>query len=181
MQIAEDNNADPIAKITHWVQYNIDTFKKEKKVMLDKANKIINPYNLIDKVKNYLISRASDIVQQIKTGQGGAKFAYDCYVYIKDIISQEMDNMNKIKKFAIRKLAGNKNDVINNMNQTNTSEYFSLFADLIDFSFPIGLLPQITPQYDNNLTNWYKDNDNWITENTKKIKNDIINTIVTKL
>jgi hypothetical protein len=181
MQIAEANNADPIEEIKEYVQKYINTFKTKNKVILDDANKIINPYNIIDKFKNYLISRASDVIQQIKTGQGGEKFAYDCYVYLKNILSQEIDNMSKVKKFSIRTLAGNKNDVINKMNQTDISDYISAFFNLIDLSMPIGLNQQITPQYDNNLTKWYKEAYNWTTKNTKTIKNDLINTIVTKL
>ena len=82
-------NKDPLTELKQIIERKFNEVKGQYKEFLDKSKKVIDPYRIIDKFKDYLISRMPDVLNQLKTGQGGAKFAYDCFVFIKNLIIDE--------------------------------------------------------------------------------------------
>jgi hypothetical protein len=166
--------------IKDFIQRGLIRVKTENKYFLDKSKKILNPYLIIDDFQNYLISKIPEAIIQMKSGNGGNKFAYDCFLYVKNKISQEMDDMDGIKKGAIRLMAGSKETVMKNMKDVDFQEYIFMFEQILDFSMPIALRDDFQ-KYENNSYKWYKDMTNWVTKNQSVIKNDIINLMVTKL
>ena len=155
----------------------VDTIKAENKDLLDQSKKIIDPYKIIDKFKNYLISRVPDAVNQMKTGKGGAMFAYDCYVFLKNTIDEEMKTIGYVKKNAIKLLAGNKETLKKQMNGQDISYYTYMYKNLLSFGYYIGWMDEIE-KYEDNVFKWDKDGYDWMTKNEKNIKTEIINKII---
>ncbi len=180
MGILNESNKSIEDDIKDFIQRRLIRVKSENKEFLDKSKKILNPYKIIDDFQNYLISKIPEAIIQMKSGNGGNKFAYDCFLYVKNKISQEMDDMGGIKKGAIRLMAGSKDSVMKNMKEVDFQEYIFMFEQILDFSMPIALRDDFQ-KYENNSYKWYKDMTNWVTKNQSVIKNDIINLMVTKL
>jgi hypothetical protein len=179
-RIHEMMGVDPSIQIKKEIEDNFIEIKQKYKEYLDKSKKIIDPYKIIDKFKEYLISKIPDILPQLKIGKGGEKFAYDCFLFIKNLIQEEIKSMGFIKKNTVKLLAGGKESLRKEMNEKDISEYIFLFQNLIDFSFMIGWMDE-TQKYLDNMGVWGKDNYNWVNRNQKIIKTDIINTIVNNL
>ena len=179
-RIHEMMGVDPSIQLKKEIEENFVEIKKEYKEYLDKSKKVIDPYKIIDKFKEYLISRIPDIIPQLKTGKGGAKFAYDCFIFVKNLVQEEIKNMGFVKRNAVKLLAGNKESLKKEMNEKDVSDYVSLFSDLIDFSFMIGWMDEMK-KYEDNLLMWGEDNNKWVSKNQTTIKTDIINTIVNNL
>ena len=179
-RIHEMMGVDPTIELKKEIEENFVKIKQEYKEYLDKSKKVIDPYKIIDKFKDYLISRIPDIMSQLKTGKGGAKFAYDCFIFIKNLVQEEIKNRGIIKRNAVKLLAGGKEALRKEMNEKDISDYVSLFSNLIDFSFMIGWMDEMK-KYEDNLLMWGKENYDWVSKNQKTIKNDIINTIVNNL
>jgi len=179
-RIHEMMGVDPTIELKKEIEENFVKLKQEYKEYLDKSKKVIDPYKIIDKFKDYLISRIPDIMPQLKTGKGGAKFAYDCYAYIKNLVQEEIKNIGVIKRNAIKLMAGGKESLRKQMNEKDISDYISLFTYLIDFSFMLGINDEME-KYIDNMGDWGKDNYKWVIKNQSTIKTDIINTIVNNL
>jgi hypothetical protein len=179
-RIHEMMGVDPTIELKKEIEENFVKLKQEYKEYLDKSKKVIDPYKIIDKFKEYLISRIPDIMPQLKTGKGGAKFAYDCFIFVKNLVQEEIKNMGIIKRNAVKLLAGGKESLRKQMNEKDISDYISLFNLLIDFSFMLGVNDEME-KYIDNMGDWGKDNYNWINKNQTAIKTDIINTIVNNL
>jgi hypothetical protein len=179
-RIHEMMGVNPAIQLKKRIEEKFDKVKKDYKKFLDQSTKFINPYKIIDKFKDYLISKIPDILPQLKTGKGGAKFAYDCFIFVKNLIQEEIKNMGIVQRNAIKLLSGNKESVKKEMNEKDISEYVYLFSDLVDFVFMIGWMDEMM-KYEDNLLMWKKENNDWVSKNQKTIKNDIINTIVNNL
>ena len=179
-RIHEMMGVNPTMQLKKEIEENFYEVKQDYKKFLDQSKKVIDPYKIIDKFKDYLISKIPDILPQLKTGKGGTKFAYDCFIFIKNLVQEEIKNMGIIKRNAIKLLAGNKESLKKEMNEKDVSDYVSLFSNLIDFSFMIGWMDEMK-KYEDNLLMWGKENYDWVSKNQKTIKNDIINTIVNNL
>jgi len=179
-RIHEMMGVDPSIQLKKEIEENFVEIKKEYKEYLDKSKKVIDPYKIIDKFKEYLISRIPDIIPQLKTGKGGAKFAYDCFIFVKNLVQEEIKNMGFVKRNAVKLLAGNKESLKKEMNEKDVSDYVSLFSDLIDFSFMIGWMDEMK-KYEDNLLMWGEDNNKWVSKNQTTIKTDIINIILNNL
>ena len=171
---------DPSTHLKKSLQRDFDKIKIEYKKFLDDSKKVIDPYKILDNFENYLISRIPDVLEQLKTGEGGAKFAYDCFVYVKNTISDELNNMSSFKKGTIKLLAGKKEILKQEMLNKDISNYLEIFKNIIDFGFKIGWMEQIK-KYENQLWKWEKDNTDWFQKNFKTIKIEIINTILNNL
>ena len=122
-RIHEMMGVDPTIELKKEIEKNFVKLKQEYKEYLDKSKKVIDPYKIIDKFKDYLISRIPDIMPQLKTGKGGAKFAYDCYVYIKNLVQEEIKNIGVIKRNAIKLMAGGKESLRKEMNHGCRQHY----------------------------------------------------------
>jgi hypothetical protein len=179
-RIQEMMGVDPSIQLKNQIEKDFVKIKQDYKKFLDQSKKVIDPYKIIDKSKDYLISRIPDILPQLKSGKGGAKFAYDCFIFVKNLVQEEIKNMGIIKRNAVKLLAGNKESLKKEMNEKDISDYVSLFISLIDFSFAIGWMDEME-KYEDNLLMWEKENYDWVSKNQKTIKNDIINTIVNNL
>ena len=121
-RIHEMMGVDPTIELKKEIEENFVKLKQEYKEYLDKSKKVIDPYKIIDKFKGYLISRISDIIPQLKTGKGGAKFAYDCFIFVKNLVQEEIKNMGIIKRNAVKLLAGNKESLKKEMNEKDISD-----------------------------------------------------------
>lgn len=179
-RIHEMMGVDPSIQLKKEIEENFVKLKQEYKVYLDKSKKVIDPYKIIDKFKEYLISKIPDIMPQLKTGKGGAKFAYDCFIFIKNLVQEEIKSMGVIKRNAVKLMAGGKESLRKEMNEKDISDYISLFTYLIDFSFMIGAMDEMQ-KYVDNMGDWGKDNYKWVIKNQNAIKTDIVNTIVNNL
>jgi hypothetical protein len=179
-RIHEMMGVDPTIELKKEIEENFVKLKQEYKEYLDKSKKVIDPYKIIDKFKYYLISRIPDILPQLKSGKGGTKFAYDCFIFIKNLVQEEIRNMGVIKRNAIKLLAGNKESLKKEMNEKDISDYIYIFNNLIDFSFMLGVNDEME-KYIDNMGDWGKDNYKWVIKNQNAIKTDIINTIVNNL
>ena len=85
-RIHEMMGVDPSIQIKKEIENNFIEIKQKYKEYLDKSKKVIDPYKIIDKFKEYLISKIPDILSQLKIGKGGEKFAYDCFLFIKNLM-----------------------------------------------------------------------------------------------
>lgn len=171
---------DPSIQLKKEIEENFVNLKQKYKVYLDKSKKVIDPYKIIDKFKEYLISKIHEIIPQLKTGKGGAKFAYDCFIFVKNLVQEEIKNMGGIKRNAVKLLSGGKESLRKEMNEKYVSDYINLFSSLVDFSFMIGWMDEME-KYADNMVNWGVDNYKWIGKNQSTIKTDIVNTIVNNL
>jgi hypothetical protein len=178
--LEEIKSIDPASELKVSIEKSIIKVKNDYKEYLDESKKIINPYTIIDKFKDYLISRIPDVINQLKTGQGGAKFAYDCYIFIKNLITNEIKDIGMMKKVAIKVSAGNKEDAKKEMTQKDVSEYTQIFNNIVDFAFAIGWMDEMK-KYEDNVLKWEKENNDWIDKNGHTIRIDIINTIINNL
>jgi hypothetical protein len=179
-RIHEMMGVNPAIQLKKRIEEKFDKVKKDYKKFLDQSTKFINPYKIIDKFKDYLISKIPDILPQLKTGKGGAKFAYDCFIFVKNLIQEEIKNMGIVQRNAIKLLSGNKESVKKEMNEKDISDYIYIFNNLIDFSFMLGVNDEME-KYIDNMGDWGKDNYKWVIKNQNAIKTDIINTIVNNL
>jgi hypothetical protein len=179
-RILEMMGESPSDVLKKSIEKDFSKIKSEYKPFLDNANKIIDPYILIDKFKNYLLSRIPEVLTQLKTGKGGAKFAYECFLFIKSIIDLEMKNINSAKKFALRNLGGGKDKIKSEMITKDIDNYLQMFSDVINFSFTVGWMDEMK-KYEDNLLKWDKECTDWVWKNGKSIKTDVTNTIVNNL
>jgi hypothetical protein len=170
----------PADELKSRIERDFREIKTKYKTFLDNADKIIDPYILIDKFKNYLISRIPEVLNQLKTGKGGAKFAYECFLFVKSLIESEMKNINSAKKFALRKLGGGKEKIKAEMMSKDIDDYLQMFSSVINFSFTIGWMDEMK-KYEDNLLKWDEECYDWVWKNSKSIKTDIVNTIVNNL
>jgi hypothetical protein len=176
----EGANPSVELQIKNSLERHFNDIKGKYKQYLDQSKNIIDPYKIIDKFKNYLISRTPDVINQLKTGNGGAKFAYDSYLFVKNLVQEEMNNMGTFKKGSIKLLVKDKEFLRNKMNKEDISDFISLFTDLIDFGFMVGWMDEMI-KYEDNILKWEKDNNDWVYKNQKFIKSQIINTIINGL
>lgn len=154
--------------------------KNEHKTNLENSKKILDPYSIIEEFKNYLISQIPTIINQLKIGQGGATFAYNCYIFFKKLVSSELQKMNGIKKYGITLLLGNEDKVKEEMMKKDITDYLQIYKGLIDFPFMIGHMDKVR-SFEKNLWKWEKQSEDWVNKNQKFIKTDIINTIINNL
>ena len=178
--LSEGANPSVELQIKKSLERQFTDIKGKYKPYLDQSKNIIDPYKIIDKFKNYLISRTPDVVNQLKTGTGGAKFAYDSYLFVKNLVQEEMNNMGTFKKGSIKLLVKDKEFLRNKMNQEDISDYVSLFSEIVDFGFKIGWMDEMK-KYEDNILKWGGDNNDWVHKNQKFIKSQIINTIISGL
>lgn len=162
------------------IEEDINSVKTDYKPFLDKSKGILNPYPLLDKFKNYLISRIPEVIQQLKTGKGGAKFGYECFIFIKKLVEEEVKNLNSVKKLAIKNLGGGKESIKQKLMNTDISDYYNIFGNIMDFGFAIGWMNEME-KYEDNILKWSSENIDWVNKNKKYIKIDIVNTIVNNL
>jgi len=179
-RIKEAMKINPDSQLKIEIEKVFKQLKVEYKDYLDNSKKILDPYVIIDKYKEYLISRTPEIISQLKLGQGGEKFSYDCFLFVKNLVVSELKNMNTIKKLAIRTIAGNKDKLRQEMNEKDISDYLMIFKSIIDFPFMIGYMDEIK-SYEDNLWKWEKQSNGWVEKNEKTIKTDIVNTIINNL
>ena len=116
-RIQEMMGVDPSIQLKNQIEKDFVKIKQDYKKFLDQSKKVIDPYKIIDKSKDYLISRIPDILPQLKSGKGGAKFAYDCFIFVKNLVQEEIKNMGIIKRNAVKLLAGNKESLKKEMNE----------------------------------------------------------------
>lgn len=171
---------DTATQLKKEIEENFVELKKEYKEYLDDSKKVIDPYKIIDKFKEYLISKIPEIIPQLKTGKGGAKFAYDCFIFVKNLVQEEIKSMGFIKRNTVKLLAGGKESLRKQMNEKDIREYISLFMSLVDFYSMIRYVGEMQT-YAVEMYNWGKDNINWVRKNQSTIKTDIVNTIVNNL
>ena len=176
----ESANSSVELHIKNTLDRDFNRIEEKYKEELDQSKNIIDPYKIIDKFKNYLISRTPDIVNQLKKGTGGAKFAYDSYLFVKNLIQEEMNNMGRFKKTSIKLLIKDKEFLRSKMNREDISDFLSLFSDIVDFGFRIGWMDEMI-KYEDNILKWEKENNDWVYKNQKFIKSQIINTIIDSL
>jgi hypothetical protein len=167
-------------QIKNSLERHFNDIKGKYKQYLDQSKNIIDPYKIIDKFKNYLVSRTPDVINQLKTGTGGAKFAYDSYLFVKNLVQEEMNNMGTFKKGSIKLLVKDKEFLRNKMNQEDISDFISLFSEIVDFGFMVGWMDEMK-KYEDNTLKWEKENYDWVNKNQKFIKSQIINTIISGL
>ena len=178
-RIKEMMKIDPSVELKKRIEENFADIKQKYKQYLDQSKKVIDPYKVIDKFKDYLISRIPDIMPQLKTGKGGAKFAYDCFIFVKNLVQEEIKNMGMLKRGSIR-LMINKESLKKEMSEKDISDYLQIFDGTVDFAFLIGWMDEVK-SYEDNLLKWEKENSDWVINNQKTIKTDIINTIINNL
>jgi hypothetical protein len=179
-RILEMMGKNPANELERIIKSDFSQIKTKYKSFLDNADKIIDPFFLIDKFQNYLISRIPEVLNQLKSGQGGPKFAYECFLFIKSLIDVEMKKIGSAKKFALKSLGGGKDKIKSEMMAKDIDEYLQMFSEVINFSFSIGWMDEMK-KYEDNLLKWDKECTDWVWKNGKTIKNDIINTIVNNL
>ena len=181
--IQETARIAPETLMKNRIEKEVSDLKNNSKDILDNANKIIDPYIIIDKLKNYLIQNIPRATSEMKKGIGGSRFAYDAYIFIKNLIIEELKNINILKKTAIKTLGGGKEKIRKKMMDVpidDVGTYFVDFDFLLGYDFAVDDMQEMKP-YENQIDKWGKDKSNWIMDNEEKIRQDIVNTIVNNL
>lgn len=158
---------------------SLNEYFNEIKAFGPKQVKSFIPVNeIIDQFKNYMIGKIPFILEQMETGVGGNKFAYECYQKLIQIIESNLSNISSIKKFALKALAPSKEDYLKRIeeNKTYISYYFNQFNDLVDFPTMVGWMDYYKNKT-NNIFNYSEQATSWVQKNKKNILGQISNIV----
>jgi len=148
----------------------------------NKQMNIVDIVKIIDNIRDFLISKISSVFEDMKKGVGGDKFAKECYEFIYQTVSNELNNLNFLKKNSIKLLAGGKEGIRKKLEERGKVEidnYLDNFSQLMDFSFPVGYRDDMKV-YEDKLISWYKQMEDWFGPRLNSIGKNIINLIVSK-
>ena len=179
--LSENTSSDNkvINQIKKSINDDINRFVADNKVNLDKSSKILQPNEIINEFKNFLISQAPFALQGIKTGKGGDAFAETAYKKLYSIMQSNLNDIGWAKKQLIKTMAPNKDTLLKQMKRKDVSKYFMAFKGLIDFAFEIGWMDEVKPYFDNNnLFKWSDGTTEWVDKRQEIIKDNFINLIV---
>ena len=179
--LSENTSSDNkvINQIKKSINDDINRFVADNKVNLDKSSKILQPNEIINEFKNFLISQAPFALQGIKTGKGGDAFAETAYKKLYSIMQSNLNDIGWAKKQLIKTMAPNKDTLLKQMKRKDVSKYFMTFKGLIDFAFEIGWMDEVKPYFDNNnLFKWSDGTTEWVDKRQEIIKDNFINLIV---
>jgi hypothetical protein len=154
-------------------------FNDIKSAIPKQTNSFISTNEIIDEFKNYMIGRIPFVIQQMETGVGGDKFAYECYQKLLQIIQSKVSNISSVKKFALKAIAPSKQDYLKGIenNKIIIGWYFGKFNELIDFPLMVGWMDYYKNKTDN-IFNYSEQAISWIEKNKKGIIGQISNMIV---
>lgn len=182
--LSENTNSDNkiINELKKSINDDINKFITGNKAYLDKSSKIIQPIQIINEFKNFLISQTPFVLQGIKTGKGGDVFAETAYKKLYSIVQSNLNNVGWAKKQLVKTMAPNKDKLLNQMKRTDVDKYFWAFKGLIDLAFNIGWMDELKPYVDNsNLFKWSDGATDWVDNRQKIIKDNFINLIVNSI
>ena len=148
----------------------------------NKQMNIVDIVKIIDNIRDFLISKIPSVFEDMKKGVGGDKFAKECYEFIYQTVSNELNNLNFLKKNSIKLLAGGKEGIRKKLEERGKVEidnYLDNFLQLMDFSFPVGYRDDMKI-YEDKLISWYKQMEDWFGSRLNSIGKNIINLIVSK-
>jgi len=182
--LSENTSSDNkvINELRKSINDDINRFVADNKVYLDKSSKILNANQIITQFKNYLISQAPFVLQEIKTGKGGDAFAETAYKKLYSIVQSNLNDVGWVKKRLVKTMVPNKEKLLNQMKRKDLDKYFWTFKGLIDFAFNVGTMDELKPYRDNdNLYKWSEGAIGWVDNREKIIKDNFINLIVNSI
>jgi hypothetical protein len=146
------------------------------KVAAKSAAKVLDGESIINKFEQFLLSKITEQLNIAKTGKGGDKFAYACYLELVKLVDEGLASISGLKKAALNLMAPPRKEfksMSNNIDKTDQySIYFDKFSELVDFAFLVGWMPQLKP-YESQLADYSKQVSDWIIKNQKSIINSI--------
>ena len=182
--LSENANSDNkiINELEKSINDSINKFVAENKVYLDKSSKIIQPTQIINEFKNFLISQLPSVLQGIKTGKGGDVFAETAYKKLYSIVQSNLNDVGWAKKQLVKAMIPKKDKLLNQMKQKNIDNYFWTFKGLMDLGFKVGWMNELRPYVNNsNLFKWSEGAIGWVDNREKIIKDNFINLIVNSI
>ena len=148
--------ANAIKKCTADQLNSIADFKKQYKTELDKANKVVNVYQVIDKFSNWLVSKNPTMVQAALLNSPGSadKFIVEAYTFVYMEIQNQLKSIGTLKKAAIKLLAPSVEEFDSKKNDSDLeNQIYQLSLGLLNIGFIIGTDFYKTIEQDN-CSNW---------------------------
>ncbi|CAB4219152.1 hypothetical protein UFOVP1604_235 [uncultured Caudovirales phage] len=136
---------------------SISEFKSTYKTELDKANKIVNVYQVIDKFSNWLVGKTPEMVKASLANSPGTadKLVIDAYTFIYMEIQNQLKSIGTLKKSALKLLAPSAADFDSQKTDSDLeNQIIQLVESLFDVGFMIGYKFDSKSIEANNASNW---------------------------
>lgn len=157
------------------------TIRLSKRVLnFLKSSKFLNVTQIINQFKNFLLSQVPALLPQMKAGKGGDVFAESAYKALYSIIQSNLNDVGWAKKQLAKTILPNKDNLLIQMKEQDTGNYFYVFKQILDLGFGVGWMDE-TQQYEDNFLKWSKDLQDWVDKRQKVIKYNFINLIVNSI
>ena len=148
--------ANTIKKCTADQLKYIADFKKQYKTELDKADKVVNVYEILDKASTWLVSKNPAMVQAALLNSPGSadKFIVEAYNFVYMEIQNQLKSIGTLKKSAIKLLAPSAADFDSHQADAEIqSNIYDLSLSLLNIGYIIGHNFYKSTEEDNCL-NW---------------------------
>jgi hypothetical protein len=120
---------------------NISDFKSKYKTELDKANKVVNIYQVIDKFSNWVVGKTPAMVQAALANSPGTadKLVIEAYTFVYMEIQNQLKSIGTLKKAAIKLLAPSAAEFDSQKIDSDLeTQIFQLAENIFDVGFAIG-------------------------------------------
>jgi hypothetical protein len=135
----------------------ISEFKSTYKTELNKANKVVNVYQVIDKFSKWLADKTPAMVNDSLANRPGTadKVVTDAYTFIYKEIQNQLKTISLVKKAAIKLIAPSAADFDSQKKDENLEDQIIELADsLFDVGYLIGYHFHSEPIKQDNTMKW---------------------------